>query len=193
MIYQEEIIMNKLSIVCLVIVLLPFGVIAEEDYSKYPGYVDFSSLEGIDPVGESVEVYITKPIIKLVSAVNAGEDPELEKLLSGLALIRVEVFGIGENDAAQVEKSMNEMMTKLSKKNWEKIVKVRESDERVDVFLNINGETVEGLLVMVKDEDEATFVNIVGTLDMTLLGKLGNKFDIPNLDEIMPKKADPSS
>jgi len=185
--------MNKLSVICLILVFLPLGVAAGEDYTKYPGYVDFSGLKGIDPAGESVEVYITKPIMKLVSAVNAGEDPELEKLLSGLALIRVDVFGIQENDAARVENSMNEMIEKLEKKNWEKIVKVRESSERVDVFLNIDGETVEGLLVMVKEEDEVTFVNIVGTLDMALLGKLGSKFDIPNLDGIMTQKADPSS
>jgi hypothetical protein len=41
---------------------------------------------------------------------------------------------------------------------------------------------------MAMDENrEVTFINIVGEIDLALLGKLGAKFNIPNLDTITPE------
>jgi len=37
---------------------------------------------------------------------------------------------------------------------------------------------------MALEPSESVFVNIVGELDLELLGELGAKFDIPNLDDI---------
>ena len=46
-------------------------------------------------------------------------------------------------------------------------------------------DNILGLVVMTLDKhDQAVFVNIVGTIDLKKIGKLGAKFDIPSLDKI---------
>lgn len=42
-----------------------------------------------------------------------------------------------------------------------------------------------GLVVTsVGDDDEAAFVNIVGTIDLATLGRLGKQFNIPQLGDV---------
>jgi len=50
-------------------------------------------------------------------------------------------------------------------------------------------ETVFGLVVMVFDPSEPNmiFTNIVGNVDLATLGKLGEKMDLPGLDQIPGK------
>ena len=54
--------MKKVSIILFLFFLFPFPVTAEEDpaeedYSRYPGYVDLSALEGFKKSGKSVDVW----------------------------------------------------------------------------------------------------------------------------------------
>ncbi|MBN1356503.1 hypothetical protein JXA40_09620 [bacterium] len=73
------------------------------------------------------------------------------------------------------------------------MVKVREAGERVEIFMKLTDGYVEGLLVMVMDGSKVTFVNIVGGLDMKLLGRMGAKFDIPDLDKFPVSPGIPAS
>ncbi len=76
----------------------------------------------------------------------------------------------------------SEMSKRLKADGWETVVKVREDDEFVDMFLKTNGDVIEGMVVMVIDEDdEAVFVNIIGEIDPEQIGRLGNKFNVGGL------------
>jgi hypothetical protein len=66
------------------------------------------------------------------------------------------------------------------------MVRVQDQGEHVEVYTQF-GDTgaLTGLVVMALGKNqEAVFVNIVGTLDPEQLGKLSAKFNIPKLDEI---------
>jgi hypothetical protein len=41
-----------------------------------------------------------------------------------------------------------------------------------------------------KEGAEATFVNIVGNINMSQLGKLGDKFNFPSMNKMMKEKKD---
>ena len=76
----------------------------------------------------------------------------------------------------------------------EKIVRVKERDGLVNIYLKFDKkDRIAGLVVMaVEDDDEAVFINIVGELDWKQISKLGKKFDIDELKHISendkPKK-----
>ena len=52
------------------------------------------------------------------------------------------------------------------------------------------GDNIDGLVVMVvSDDDEAVFVNVVGTIDPAQIGRIGHSFRIDALDDIDWEKA----
>lgn len=170
----------------MVILLMPISILAQEDYRKYPGYVDLSDIDGFKHSEETVEIFITKPLLSLVAAATSSEkDPAFSNLLKNLALIRVETFNVKEKEVEKVKKIIQKVSKKLAKEKWSRIVRVKEKSERVEIFIKPDGDKVTGLLIMsLEPEKKAVFVNIVGTIDMEQLGKLSRKFDIPQLDSL---------
>ncbi len=182
--------MKRYSIMWLFFCVVPISIFAQEDYSKYSGYVDLSAIDEFKESEETVEVFITKPLLSLVAAATSSEnDPSLSNLLKDLALIRVEKFNVTAKEEDQVKNVIQKVSKKLIKENWSRIVRVKDTNERVEIFIKPDGKKVAGLLVMALDSDkEAVFVNIVGTIDMDQLGKLSKKFDIPELDSLKVEK-----
>jgi len=177
---------KRYSLVFIFVLILSIAASAQEDYSKYPGYVDLSDIETFKDSEATVEVFITKPLLSLVAAAtSSSEDPSFSNLLKNLALIRVETFNVQEKETEKVKKIIQKVSKKLTKEKWSRIVKVKEKDELVEIYIKPNKEKIAGLLVMsLEPDNEAVFVNIVGTIDMDQLGKLSRKFDIPQLDSL---------
>ena len=177
-------------LILLILLSAPFFAFSqEEDYKKYPGYVDLSDIGQFKESESTVEVFITKPLLSLVAAASSEEDPPLYKLLKGLALIRAENFSVEAKDLKDVKKIMEKVANKLTKDKWSKIVRVREPDEQTEIFIKNEGEQVAGILIMsLEPNKEATFVNIVGNIDMDALGRLSRKFHIPKLDSLSVKE-----
>jgi len=181
-------------IMVIVLTLLPPFIIEiawaeDEDYSKYPGFVDFSELEGIKRADRSVEIYLKKPLLSLVAALSSEEEePGLQKLISNLVLIRVEQFEMQPKENQKVEKVVEAISKQLAKNKWEKLVRAVDHEERVEIYLKTDEKKISGLLVMALDSNnEAAFINIVGEIDLHLLGKLGRKFNIEPLVHINDK------
>ena len=65
-------------------------------------------------------------------------------------------------------------------------VRVREEDEDVHIYmLPGKGDNIDGLVVMVvTDDDEAVFINVVGTIDPVQIGRIGHSFRIDALEDI---------
>jgi hypothetical protein len=74
----------------------------------------------------------------------------------------------------------------LDKKGWERIVRVREDDSNVDIYLlpSESYESILGIVVMVAEDEEAIFVNIVGEINPDDVARLGDHFDIEELHDI---------
>jgi len=178
-------------IILFILVLIPSFVSSQDkDYTKYPGYVDLSDIEQFKESESTVEVFITKPLLSLVAAASSDEDPQLYRLLKNLDLIKVDNFSVTEEKTGDLKKIIKKISDRLINDKWSRVVRVRETDERVEIFIKNEGNRVAGLLIMsleYNNNKEATFVNIVGNIDMESLGKLSRKFDIPRLDSLTTK------
>ena len=157
--------------------LLAFPVMAQEDALKdFPGYVDFGELGDI--FGEpTVQIAVGSSLLGLVGALSAQEDPETADLFKRLNGVRVSVF---ENTEVTDEgiAFVKDASSKLSSMGWESVVTVNSADEQVRIFMMINEDMVEGITVMVVEDTEAVFVNVIGDLNPAELEKVMDNFDV---------------
>ncbi len=179
----------KTSINFLVIIILfsAVNLIAQEtDYSKYPGYANFGNLSALEDGEEVTEILIEEKLLRMVSKFTQ-DDEELSDLIGGLKLIRVNTFEVTPGNSEQLMNRAKLIDKELIQQNWDRIVKTKSKGEIANVYIKTAGNDDEfvGLTVVSIDKDgEAAFVNIVGNINMDALGKLGQKFDIPGLDDI---------
>ena len=180
--------MKKTMILLAVFSLIGSVVFAQttETYKEHPGYVDFGSFEKFQNATKTVEISIKGPLLKFVSKITAQEDSELSQLLNGLLLIQVNVFSVEKQQIGDVSAIIQNASKALASKQWERMVRVQDRGEHVEVYTQFGATgALTGLVVMALGKNqEAVFVNIVGTLDPEQLGKLSSKFNIPKLDEI---------
>jgi len=182
--------MSKRVLICSVVfvaILALFGPVAsaeKTDYTKLPGYVDFGAMEIFGDVEATVEVFLKGSLLAMARAAVAEEDPELEHMLANIQYIHVQVFELDDVDSDKVMSKTKEVAKELDKKGWEIAVRVREDDEHVYVYLLPgDNDNIAGLVVMVvEDDDEAAFVNIVGNINPENIGKIGRTFHMDSID-----------
>ena len=182
--------MKTLKIITAFIICISFMTFAQsDDVKKLPGYFDFGNIGSLDQGDEGTEVFIEEYLLKMVAKLTKSEDEALSDLLNGLKLVTVNTFKVNQKNMDGIRDKVSSIQQSLEKKNWDKIVRVREKGEDISVYLKtdksskINGLVVAGF----DDEDQAIFINIVGDINLETIGKLGDKFDIPTLNDIKKK------
>jgi hypothetical protein len=155
---------------------------SDKDYTKQPGYVDFDAILG--DMESSVEVYLKGSLLVLAREAVKDEDPELSGILSKIEYVKVQVFPAHGASLERLSDKARDMAAQLEKKGWEMAVRVREEDEQIHVYL-LPGkkDDIRGLVVMVVgDDDEAAFVNIVGDINPAEIARIGRAFHIDSMD-----------
>lgn len=185
---------NIIKIVIPLLLLLTASLFAqEENYSKYPGYVNFGNLSVFEKGEEATEVLIDSNLLRMVASFTQGKDDdsnELSGLIGGLKLIRVNTFEVSPSSKSELISKVKKIEKDLRKKNWQRMIMTKSKGEITNIFVKTGKKSNKfvGLAIMSIDEDgEASFVNIVGNIDMRTIGKLSKKFDIPGLDSLKNK------
>jgi hypothetical protein len=151
------------------------------DITQERGYVDFANLDSV--YGEPrVMVNLNKTMLGFISKLNMS-DPESSELISKLKAVRVQIYNMTDNEQPALDliaKVSNDIKTK----NWLPIVSVNEKDEKVRIFTKITDDIMDGLMVMVinngdaSEESEAVFINIVGEIDPAQINKVTESLNI---------------
>jgi hypothetical protein len=164
------------------------GEKSAKDYSKLPGYVEFATLDIFGQQEPKVEIYLEEPLIDLVSKFVQSEDEELYSVLRKLKLVRVQVFEVTEELAAQFIDRSAKAVKNLDKQGWQRIVRVKDEGENAYIYLKpaADYQSIDGILVIAVEEgeNEAVFVNIVGNINPDDVSRLGGHFNIEELDSI---------
>lgn len=147
--------------ISLLISALPAWAGGDEDLQSKPGYVDFGELAA-DYGEPRVMVDISESLLKLASAMK-HHDPVAEAALQDLESVRIHVYDTA-GDIAAAAGRMEEVSEMLGDLDWEQIVRVREPDKKVDVYVKHGNDKIHGLTVMKVDGEEAIFVNILGDI-----------------------------
>ncbi|HVR38352.1 MAG TPA: DUF4252 domain-containing protein, partial [Thermoanaerobaculia bacterium] len=89
------------------------------------------------------------------------------------------------------DRSAIERVRKQLGPNWKKIVNVRSrNSENVEIYTQMRGDAITGLVVISAEPRELTIVNIVGPIDLEKLADLEGKFGIPRVTKDKEKKED---
>ncbi len=186
---------NLVKIFSIMVILFSISLSAQEkyNYSNDPGYVDFGDLAKFQNDSDVTEVIIESNLLKMVANAAKNNDTALYDLLSGLKLVKVNSFKSSKSDKDELIQKMESINEKLVSKDWDRIIHVKSGGEYTNVFIksSVSNNNILGLAVTTYENDgEASFVNIVGKIDLESIGRLGAKFDIPSLGHIHKKRGD---
>jgi hypothetical protein len=181
--------MNKLKIIIAAIAVLSINILSQStDVTKEPGYVDFGDFTAFENSTKVTEVILDEDLLSVLATMSDESDPNIMEILNGIKLVKANIYGITEENKDLLKKKINEVDSKLSNTSWKRIVKTRSDDELANVYIKLNNDKkIIGLAVTSFKENEkgeAAFVNIVGNIDLSTIGKLGEKFDIPHLEGV---------
>ena len=157
--------------------LLSLPAMAQEDELKdLPGYVDFGDLASL--YGEpKIIINLGGAMLNFVSMMSASESPATSDMISKLKGVRVQIFATDSNtDASKAQ--FNKVKGNLKSAGWEPIVQINEDDEQVLIYMKMQDGNMEGITVMVIDDEEAVFINIIGQLNPAELGKVMKVLDV---------------
>lgn len=157
---------------------------AQDALAREPGYVDLMEVERWFDRDAKIEVNVQGPLLKLVAEASKYEDPELARMLHKIKAVQVRGYDMHASEFANIEERASQLSNLLKQRGWDTVARVRDREERVEMFVKVNGDAITGMMVMVMspDEDETIFVNIVGEIDPEQIGRLGGKFGVTGLD-----------
>ena len=130
----------------------------------------------------TVEVNMGEEMLKLLAGAaqvpggQPGPGP-----LDGITNVRVLVYEDLKEDLQNVVKFVESTATKLEGDGWHAVVRVRDGDEQVRVYMKPGtGGTLAGVTVMVMDAGgdggggEAVFLNVAGVIQPAQLGQIAS-------------------
>jgi hypothetical protein len=136
---------------------------------------------------ESVDVTLDGTLLKMAARfLSDKDDPDVAKakrVIAKLEGVYVRSFQFreeGEYSRADVESVRSQLQSPL----WGRVVGVRSKRDGndVDVFLKLpSGGQLGGVVIIVAEPRELTFVNVVGTIEPEDVAELGGRFHIPQL------------
>jgi len=189
--------MRTVNALLILLLALPTLAWAQErdrtDYTRLPGYFDFGKVLEFSDNDEVVEIDLSQPLLSLVGRVVEYDDEALADLLAQLDLVHVNVFSYDRDNEDPLIERIDTMAKQLTDDHWDNIVRVRSDEEHVNVFVKLHDRSddpdapdviVSGLTILVLDEEQAAFINIVGEFGLDEIGRVGRHFDIPHMDEL---------
>ncbi|HEX6179284.1 MAG TPA: DUF4252 domain-containing protein [Thermoanaerobaculia bacterium] len=166
--------MRKLILLTIVLALAAMPASAQRLNIDIPGLADRAT--------EVVDVTLDAQMLRLASSFFSGDADErairdIVHALEGIYVRAYEFDKPGEYDMRQVENFRRQLGP-----TWKRIVNVRSRDrDNVEVYTDVRGEKVVGLVVIAAEPRELTIVNIVGPIDMARLADLEGHFGVPNI------------
>ena len=166
--------------------LIPVVLAADGDLESHPGYVDFSTLTAVAATEPTVEISLKAPLLNMITNLIRNQDDEAADFISKLIRVTVNVFESDDIDVDQVASSMSVMAEDLDSAGWDRVVRVREDENHVDIYFRLapDADVIYGIAIMVAEPGETVFVNIVGDISTDDISALGRRFDLDELVDI---------
>lgn len=177
----------KQFLICIIAVItIPWAMAADNSLQGHPGFVDFSTLTSRATGEPTVEISLKAPLLAMMTNLIRAEDEMAADFVSKLLNVTVNVFESSSIDVDNIAESMSEIAGNLDDQGWDRVVRVREDEEHVDIYVRLSSdaEMIHGIAVMVASDDETVMINIVGDISGNDIAALGRRFDIDELSDL---------
>jgi hypothetical protein len=131
---------------------------------------------------ESVDVTLDGPMLRLAAKFlgDNGDERVARDMISRLEGIYVKSYEF--DDDGVYDRSIVDGIRKQIGPSWKRLVQVKSRDrENVEIYADMRGENVAGLVVLAFEPRELTIVNLVGPIDLEKLANLEGHFGIPRV------------
>jgi hypothetical protein len=131
-------------------------------------------------------VEVSQKLFSLAASAISEEDADVKELVTGLQGIKIICFENAEGQTNTNGKAMYKEFEAALPSGLEELMTVNSDGEKVK-FLGrvVKDNIVNELILLVDDEEEFVMIQILGTLDFTKIGKLGDmNIDIDGLNEL---------
>ena len=146
--------------------------LADRDVTTLPGYVDFDTGAILGDIDATVEINLSEPMLKFMAGAANMADQELAEMLHGIVDLRIKVFSLDSADAEKLQPEIKDLVKWFDKNEWSRIVHVEEELETVNIYTRLDGDNMVGLALVVANQSELVFINIVGVIDPARMGSL---------------------
>lgn len=165
------------------LLIVPVIFAAEDNLRNHPGYVDLSALTSVASGEPNVEINLKEPLLKMITNILKEHDGPSADFISKLLRVNVRAFVSANIDTARMSESMSEVARGLDSLSWDRVVRVREEGEHVDVYFKLsdNAELIHGIAIMVTGATETVLINIIGDISPNDISALAERFDIDEL------------
>jgi Domain of unknown function (DUF4252) len=143
--------------------------------------LDFPELEDI--AEERVDVTLDADMLHLAAKFLSNDDADeraVRDMINGLQGIYVRSYEFSRD--GQYSRSLVERVISQLGPSWKPLVTVRSKKrDNVDIYAQMKGDKVGGLVIVATEPREFTVVNIEGTVDIDRLASLEGQFGIPRI------------
>ena len=126
------------------------------------------TFNGPIPLKPKVEVNLDRELIAFI-AKTTEQEPEIAELIAMLEGVYIRSYS---GDVASFDPMIRYYERVLKKRGWEVFAKIKEDSEKIQIWVLLDIETIDGLFVIVTGETETHLVNIVGHLHPQRIGEL---------------------
>jgi len=172
----------KLTAACFVVALAASASAAQER-----GRLRLDTLDRLAPkASETVHVEIDAGLIGFGCTLLSDEDPEekqVKEMCAGLKGVYVRGFEFGAGGQF-AESDVTPLREQLRGPGWSRLVDVGSHGddlERAEVYAATEAGRVEGLVLIFVEAKELTVINIVGSVDLAKLRRLGRVLNLPKI------------
>ena len=173
------------------------GVLADEnardldqDLESEPGFFDFESQKLFSREDLDIHLSVKGPLLQLVAATTREDEPELAAILDKLKGIEVRAYTVSETRRRGARELLENLAERLTRDRWQPAVTIQVKRQQGYVFLRYRRGDADpvGLAAMyLTEENQAVFVNIVGSIQPVAIGRLARRFDLDLLAVDEPK------
>ena len=169
--------MRKFILIAALTLLCALPAAAQQIDMDFPGLADRAE----EVVDVTVDANMLKLAAKFFSSRNADERA-LREMINGLQGIYVRSYEFakdGEYDPRLVDRVKSQLGP-----TWKPLVTVRSKKrDNVNIYANMQGENVTGLVIIATEPREFTVVNIQGPIDIERLAQMEGQFGIPRFSK----------
>lgn len=178
---------TAITVIALIASFALTGFAQDFDLINHPGFVNLDDIEIPDEAIDVTEVSIGPELFQMISDFAGDEGGEDMPDLGQFVNIQVKTFDVNEENSKDIRKKMSKLEKKLKRQNWKPLVRVRSGGEFTNVSVKYAKDKKKsmGFFVMSLDpNDEAAFVNIVGSVDVNMLRNMNVGINGSALDSL---------
>lgn len=165
-----------------------------ETPSTSSGFVDGAAFrELLDDTKDIVEVNLDGAILQAMAKSSSkskggdedGDDENAKDLFAKLKSIHA-VIGTVKGPSADALALVQKTDKRLAASGWQRITRISSASSTISVLTHTVAEKIDGLVALIYDREdkELVFANLAGEIDVTKLEAIGDRLDLPGLDQV---------